>query len=162
MIRICERVVLSGTFLLITSVVQADLQAPVLQWGPTTVNSAGSAYYLNDNVVGGNVLGGVINYGLYEQSKSGAVVHSFANASAAKSATQIGNYVYYGLNTGSPHCLDASTWSNDQTCHFYQGGTDITSMCLLASLASDGAERLFGSSARRAIPSRDSAPVAAR
>jgi hypothetical protein len=81
---------------------RAELLAPVLQWGPVTVgDSGGSAYYLNDNVYDGNVLGARISYGPYEQDRDGAVVNSLKTTpttDTAKSSLRIGDYVYF---TGS-------------------------------------------------------------
>ena len=101
--------------------VRAELLAPVLQWGPVVVGSSGgSAYYLNDNVYAGNALGARIDSGPYEQDRSGTVQNSLTVSATAKSATRIGDYVYFTGNSDGVHRVQvantATPWTTSVKC----------------------------------------------
>jgi hypothetical protein len=129
---------------LAASGIRADLVSPSLLWGPTVVGTnAGSAYYLNDNVVAGDVLGGHIGYGPYEQDASGAVVFSLATAptATAKSAARVGDYVYFTGDNGGVYRTQVgntgSPWSTFTNCTVGNG-------LAIETIATDGT-LIFGS-----------------
>ena len=122
----------------------AAVSAPVLQWGSTMVGTrGGSVYYLNDSVVGGNVLGARIAYGLYEQRADGTVVHSLATSptAAAKSAVRVGDYVYFTGNEGGVY---RTRVANTPTPWSSFAAVTISNGLALETMATDG-KWIFGS-----------------
>ncbi|HPA19397.1 MAG TPA: PEP-CTERM sorting domain-containing protein [Verrucomicrobiae bacterium] len=123
---------------------RADLVSPSLLWGPTVVGTnAGSAYYLNDNVVAGDVLGGHIGYGPYEQAANGTLVSSLATApvASAKAAVRVGDYVYFTGDSGGVYRTQvgntATPWSTFTNCAVGNG-------LALETITTDGTH-IFGS-----------------
>lgn len=121
----------------------ADVTAPSLLWGPVVVGSnGGSAYYLNDNVAGGNVLGARITYGPYEQGPDGAVIAALTNmTTSAKSAVRVGDFVYFSGDNGGIYRTQvantATPWATFASCTVPDG-------LALETIATDGT-RIFGS-----------------
>jgi hypothetical protein len=106
-----------------------------LQWGPVTPNgSSGSAYYLNNNLVNGHVVGGTIGNGPWELDKSGTMIHSLSNTSTAKSVVKVGDYIYYTYSGGSDvlYRSSADTWDAPGTV------VTISDNQAIVSLATDG------------------------
>jgi hypothetical protein len=106
-----------------------------LQWGPITPNGTdNSAYYLNNNIVNGNVLGGTIGVGPWELDKFGKTIHSMSNVNTAKSTVKVGNWIYYTYQAGSTYVFrtPADTWAETGTA------VTISPNLSISSLATDG------------------------
>lgn len=115
------------------------------KWGPVVVGSSGgSAYYLNGNVVAGNVLSGRISDGPYEQDRNGNVVnHLNTGATAtAKSAARVGDYVYFSGNEGEIYRTQVDNTATPWTT-FSQ--VAVSSGALVETLTTDGTS-IYGSS----------------
>lgn len=139
------RLLLSGGLvLLLAGGATAGFLTPALQWGPIVVNPAGSAYYLNDNVVSGNVLGGVISYGPYEQAPDGALVHVLPTGATltAKAAVRVGDYVYFSGNEGAIYRTQVA---NTPTPWSTFSQVTLNGVAKLETLATDGTY-IYGSS----------------
>jgi len=106
------------------------------------VGEGGSAYYLNDNVYAGSALGGRIDFGPYEQDRSGTVQNSLqvTGTAAAKSATRIGDYVYFTGNSSGVHRVQVANTATPWTTSMQCSGTDR----MLETITSDGTY-LYGS-----------------
>ena len=123
----CKWLTVSVVVLALSTIeARAELLAPVLQWGPTVVGSSGgSAYYLNDNVYGGNSLGARIDFGPYEQDRDGVVQNSLVVSATAKSSTRIGDYVYFTGNSDGVHRTQvantATPWTTSANCTISNG-----------------------------------------
>ncbi len=116
-----------------------------LKWGPIVVGSSGgSAYYLNDNVVAGNVLSGRISDGPYEQDRNGAVAnHLNTGATAtAKSAARVGDYVYFTGNGGEVYRTQVDNTATPWTTF---SPVTVSGDALIETLTTDGTF-IYGSS----------------
>jgi len=123
---------------------RASISEPALLWGPTVVGSnGGSAYYLNDSVFGGNVLGARITYGPYEQDTNGTVVAALVTSplAGAKSAVRLGDFVYFAGDSGGIYRTQVANtptpWATFTNC-------TVPGDLLLETIATDGT-LIFGS-----------------
>lgn len=141
---VCSLLLVGMGSLSILRSVEAQLTPPVLKWGPTVVGTGtGSAYYLNDSVVDGSVLGARISYGPYEQNRSGTVVNALPTGATktGKSAVRVGDFVYF---TGDNGGVWRTQVANTATPWSTFSAVTVSNGAALETLATDGT-RIFAS-----------------
>ena len=115
------------------------------KWGPIVVGTGTqSAYYLNDSVVAGNVIGARISYGPYEQSRDGTVINELSTSptATAKSAVRVGDYFYFSGNEGGMYRTQVS---NTATPWSTFSQVTVTNEDKLETIVTDGTY-IYGSS----------------